>query len=74
MASKGYSIIIVFMSVPSESLNLMARFALMNSYVEALDIVALVALSSAKWAHLVTPKCLGLHFLIEVSQELNFFK
>jgi hypothetical protein len=36
--------------------------------------VGLVALSSAKWAHLVAPKCLSSHFLIEVSDQLLFLK
>jgi hypothetical protein len=36
--------------------------------------VVLVALLSAKWALLVTPKCLGPHFLIDVSYQLIFLK
>ena len=74
MASKGYSIIIGFMYITSKPLNLMACFATMNTILEALNIVDLVTLPSAKRTHLVTPKCLRLHFLIEVSYEVLFLK
>ena len=62
------------MFVPTETLNLMARFTTMDSTLEAFAIVDFVALPSAKWAHLVAPKCLSSHFLIEVSDQLLFLK
>ena len=58
------------MFVPTETLNLMARFTTMDSTLEAFAIVDFVALPSAKWAHLVTPKRFGFHFLLEISNEL----
>ena len=62
------------MFVATESLNLMTRFTAMDSILEAFDIMDFVALPSAEWAHLVTPKRLGFHFLLEVSNEFFKFK
>ena len=70
MASEGDSIIIHFMFVPTKSLNLMTRFTTMDSILETFDIMDFVALPSAKGAHLVAPKRLRFHFLLEVSNEL----
>ena len=70
IASKSYSIIIVFIYVTSETLYLMTHFATMNLIIESVDFVNLVASPSAKGAHLVTSKCLGQHVLIEISNEL----
>ena len=74
MASKGYSFIIFFMYVPSESLNLMARIATMNLIFRSFKIMWLVALPFAKWTRLATSKCLVKHIFIEVFYEVNFVK
>lgn len=41
---------------------------------EHIAIVGLVALASAQRTHLVAPKGLGLHYLVEISNQLNFFE
>ena len=60
------------MSVSSESLDLMTLLAPVDSILKHIAIVGLVALAPTKWTHLIAPKSLGLHYLIEVSDQLIF--
>ena len=48
----------------------MALLAPVDSIREDITIVGLVALAPAKWAHLVAPEGLGLHYLVEISNKL----
>ncbi len=64
--------IVKLVSVSSESLDLMALLAPVDSIREHIAIVGLVALAPAQRTHLITPKSLGLHYLIEVSNQLIF--
>ena len=66
--------IVKLVSVSSQTLDLVALLAPVDSIREDVAIVGLVALAPAKWTHLVTTKSLGLHYLIEVSNQLIFLK
>jgi hypothetical protein len=72
MASVSNRFIVQLMSVSSESLDLMTLLAPVDSIGENITIVGLVTLPPAKWTHLIAPKSLGLHYLIEVSNQLIF--
>jgi hypothetical protein len=72
MTSVCNSFIVQLMPVSSESLDLMTLLAPVNSICQHITIVGLVALTSAKWTHLITPKCLGLHYLIDITNQLIF--
>jgi hypothetical protein len=72
MAPIGDRLIVRFVFISSEALNLMTLLALMDSICENIAIVDLVALPSAEWANLVASKSPGFHYLLEVSNELIF--
>jgi hypothetical protein len=72
MTSVCNGFIVQLMSVSSKSLDLMTLLAPVDSICEHIAIVGLVALAPAEWTHLITPKCLGLHYLIEITNQLIF--
>ena len=62
--------IVKLVSVSSQTLDLVALLAPVDSIREDVAIVGLVALAPAQWAHLVAPEGLGLHYLVEISNQL----
>jgi hypothetical protein len=62
--------IINLSSISSKSLDLMALITPMDSIRKHIPVMSLIALAPAKWAHLITAKSFGLHFLIEASYQL----
>jgi hypothetical protein len=49
-----------------------AFLAPVDSIREDVTVVGLVALAPAQRAHLVAPEGLGLHYLVEISNQLVF--
>jgi len=64
--------IVKLVPVSSQSLDLVALLAPVDSIREDVAIVRLVALAPAQRAHLVAPEGLGLHYLVEISNQLVF--
>ena len=62
------------MSISTEPLYLVALVATVDSIRDDIAIVSLIALASAQWTHLIAPESLGLHHLIEVSNQLVFLE
>ena len=62
--------IVKLVPVSSQALDLVALLAPVDSIREDVAVVRLVALASAEWAHLVAPEGLGLHYLVEISNQL----
>jgi hypothetical protein len=52
----------------------MALLTPVDSIPNRITLMDFVALAPAKWAHLQTPKSLGFHYLIQVSNQLIFLK
>ena len=62
------------MSISTEPLYLVALLATVDPIRDDIAIVSLIALAPAQWTHLIAPESLGLHHLIEVSNQLVFLE
>ena len=72
ITSKCNSKIVQFVLFTTESLNLMAFIAFVDSKRDGNSFMVLIALSIAQWTFLIATKGFGIHFLFEIANKLIF--